>query len=190
MKKLCTLTAGLLLSLTVLAQSGDEAMKAWQNFMTPGKMHKEMAKWDGTWTTEATMWMDPSAQPVTSKGSCTNKMILGGRYQQSNYKGNMMGMPFEGMGILAYDNAKKVLVSTWMDNMGTGIMKLEGTWIEQTKLINFSGTCTDPSTGREMNVRETYNALNDNMHVMMMYMPDASGKEFKTMEIKFTRNKK
>lgn len=36
-------------------------------------------------------------------------MIFGGRYQLSNYKGNFMGMPFEGMSIMGYDNAKKNL---------------------------------------------------------------------------------
>jgi hypothetical protein len=57
--------------------------------------------------------------------TCTNTMILGGRYQQSMIKGNMMGMPFEGMGLLGYDNAQKLFYSTWVDNMGTGCYDYE-----------------------------------------------------------------
>ncbi len=36
-----------------------------------------------------------------------------------------MGMPFEGMGIDGYDNLAKQYVSTWVDNMGTGIMNID-----------------------------------------------------------------
>lgn len=191
MKKLCTLAAGLFLTFTAFAQQPDSVMmKKWEDFMTPGKMHEMIAKWDGNWTTEATMWMSPDAQPMTSKGTCTNKMILGGRYQQSNHKSMMMGQPFEGMGIFGYDNAKKVFFSSWIDNMGTGVMYLEGTYIQSSGVFNFSGKCSDPMTGQDMNVREVYKVLDANNHLMTMYMPGPSGREFKTMEIRFTRNKK
>ncbi|MBK9333372.1 MAG: DUF1579 family protein [Ignavibacteria bacterium] len=30
---------------------------------------------------------------------------MGGRYQQGKHTGDMMGMPFEGMSLLGYDNA-------------------------------------------------------------------------------------
>jgi hypothetical protein len=35
-------------------------------------------------------------------------------------------MPFEGISTLGYDNAKKTFFSTWIDNMGTGMMVMEG----------------------------------------------------------------
>ncbi len=164
-------------------------MKNWMAYMTPGDVHKMMAAWNGSWTGEATMWHAPGAPPETSKTTAVNKMILGGRYQVSNHSGSMMGQPFEGMSTLAYDNAKKVFISTWMDNMGTGLMKLEGPWDEATKTINFSGKCVDPSsgTGAEMDVRETYTIVDDKNHVMSMFGPGPDGKEFKMMEIKMTR---
>lgn len=190
MKRFICIGAGLLLACTSLAQQMDQAamMKAWEAYMTPGPVHKMLAKSDGKWTAETTMWMDPSAPPTKSKASCTNKMIMGGRYQLSEFKGSFMEMPFDGMGLLAYDNAKKVFVSTWVDNMGSGIMVLEGIWDEATKTINFSGKCTDPMTGKDEKVREVYTIVNDNHHRMSMFMKDpASGKEFKTMEIEFKR---
>jgi len=48
-------------------------------------------------------------------------VILGNRYLQSTYKGNMDGIRFEGWGLMGYDNQKQEFVSTWADNMGTGI---------------------------------------------------------------------
>lgn len=167
-------------------------MKNWQAYMTPGKEHEWLASSNGTWTTEATMWMEPGKPPITSTGTATNKMVLGNRYQQSNFKGTMMGMPFEGMSTMAYDNAKKVYISTWVDNMGTGMMVGEGPWDEATKSVTLKGKMVDPGagTGQECDFREVFRVVDNDHQVMEMYCPDpATGKEFKTMEIKFTRKK-
>lgn len=167
------------------------ATKAWMEFATPGDMHKMLAKFDGNWTGATSMWMDDSGKAATSTSECTNKMIFGGRYQVSNYKGNFMGMPFEGMSIMGYDNSKKKFVSTWIDNMGTGLMHAEGDWNPSTKSIDFKGKMTDPSRpGKDCEVREVYTFTDDNNHKLEMYGQNPkTGKEMKTMEINFTRKK-
>jgi Protein of unknown function (DUF1579) len=175
-------------SFTVTAQSEAE-MKAWQTYMTPGEMHKILATTDGEWTTDVKMWMDPKAEPMTSKGTCTNKMVLGGRYQESEFQGDFMGQKMEGKGITAYDNLKKQFESTWIDNMGSGIMKSTGTYDAGTKTFAFSGMQTDPMTGKDCAFRQTLQILDDNNHVMTMYTTPSGGKEYKTMEIKFARKK-
>src|SRR5881628_1758500 len=120
----------LLLTVTLLAlslhhpaqaQSAEEqaAQKAWMEYMTPGAIHQMLAKADGGWTYEMTSWMKPDAPPTKSTGNMVNRMILGGRYQESRATGSFMGQPFEGVGTLGYDNAKKVFVNSWVDNMGT-----------------------------------------------------------------------
>jgi hypothetical protein len=169
------------------AQTSQEAaQKAWMDYMTPGKFHQMFAKADGDWTVETTMWMEPGAPPAKSTGSAVNKMILGGRYQESKHTGNMMGMPFEGISILGYDNAKKEFVNTWIDNMGTGIMTMTGKWDESSRTINFTGSSVDPATGKEMKIREVFKLVDDDHQTMEMFMT-ADGKEFKSMEVKFTR---
>lgn len=165
-------------------------MKAWREYATPGEPHKMLAKFNGTWTGEVTMWMSPDAAPTTSTSTMTNKMVMDGRYQLSEFKGNFMGQPFTGMSTTAYDNAKKVFISTWIDNMGTGIMKMEGPWDEASKTMTLSGKMMDPSTGRECNMRETFKIVDDNTQIMEMYGPDPkTGKDFKTMTIKLTKKK-
>lgn len=168
-------------------QADQQAMqKAWTDYMTPGNVHQMLAKGDGEWQAETTFWMVPGAPPTKSTAKATNKMILGGRYQETKYSGNMMGMPFEGIGVTGYDNAKKVFVSTWQDNMGTGIMYMEGKWDDASKSINFSGKVVDPMTGKDMNVREVFKFVDDNTQVMEMFMTQ-DGKEFKSMEMKLTK---
>ncbi|SDM07563.1 DUF1579 domain-containing protein [Chryseobacterium taihuense] len=165
------------------------ATKAWIEYATPSDMHQMLAKSDGNWMGETTMWMEDGGKPMTSTYEAVNKMMLDGRYQMSNHKGNMMGMPFEGLSIVAYDNSKKKFVSTWIDNMGTGIMSMEGDWNPSTKSIEFKGKMTDPSRpGKDCDVREVFTFVDDNTQKMEMYGPDPkTGKEFKTMEIKFTK---
>jgi hypothetical protein len=174
-------------SLTSHAQSAEE-MKAWTAYMTPGDVHKMIAKWDGKWKEDVSWWMQPGAAPSKSTATCVNKMVMGGRYQQSFHTGTMMGKPFEGQGTLAWDNARKMLISTWIDNMGTGIMYMEGTWDEASKSATFKGKTVDPGTGKDMDVREVFTVLNDNSQKLEMFM-NMNGQEMKTMEIMFTRMK-
>src|SRR5207237_4825531 len=115
-------------------------------------------------------WMQPGTQPVTSKGKCTNKMIMGGRYQESNFSGDFMGSKMEGRNTLAYDNAKKKFQSSWIDNMGTGMMEMEGTWDDASKTINLSDTMLDPMTSKETPVRETMQIIDDKNHAMHMFV--------------------
>ncbi len=180
-------TVILLLTLQTFSFAQTEAeMKAWTDYMTPGMPHEMLAKSDGEWTGITTMWMAPGAPPQTMEGTMNNKMILGGRYQYSTYTGTMMGMPFEGISIVGYDNAQKKYVSTWIDNMGTGIMNMTGTWDDESNSITFTGNMIDPLTGKDCQVREVFKIIDDNNHVMEMY-DNKTGTETKSMEIKFTR---
>lgn len=166
------------------------AEKNMMEYMAPGEAHKLLAKEDGEWTADMKMWMSPDAQPTTYKSDASFKMIMGGRYQQGTHKGNFNGMPFEGRSITGYDNAKKVFVSDWIDNMGTGLMTMEGKWDEATKTISYKGRMVCPGNGQECEVRENYKIIDDNTRYMEMYGPDMkTGKEFKTMEMTITRKK-
>ncbi|MEO6316928.1 MAG: DUF1579 domain-containing protein [Chitinophagaceae bacterium] len=168
------------------AQTADAEMKAWQAYMTPGDIHKMLSKSDGNWTFESSTWMSPAAPPEKGTGTAVYKMILGGRYQSANFSGNMMGMPFEGQNLTGYDNMRKVFQSSWVDNMGTGVMQMEGKLDAATKTINFSGKMTDPVSGKDIMVREKFIFVDDNTQKMEMY-DTRDGKETKSMEIIFKR---
>lgn len=175
-------------ALTAAAQTEAE-MKAWQSYMTPGEMHKLLNQMEGDWITDGKMWMDAKSEPMTSKGECSYKMVLGGRYQESEFRGDMMGQPFEGKGVLAYDNFKKQFESSWIDNMGSGIMRTEGQYDAATKTFNMSGKFVNPMTGKDCKVRETLKIVDNDTHVMTMYNTMGSEPEFKSMELTFKRKK-
>lgn len=184
MKRLLLFTL-LLTALSTQAQNAD-AEKNWMTYATPGDIQKMLAKSDGDWTAEMSFWMAPNTPAQKTTASATNKMILGGRYQESKYTGTMMGQPFEGLATTGYDNLRKVFVSTWIDNMGTGIIYMEGPWNEATKSIEFKGKQTDPMTGKQQDVRQVLKFVDDKTQLMQMFWTH-EGKEFKGMEITYRK---
>ncbi len=165
-------------------------MKAWEAYATPGELHKMLAMDNGTWDCESTMYMsenDPN--PMKTKLTGVSKMILGGRYQESKYAGNMMGQPFEGISTTGYNNASKQIESTWVDNMGTGVMHLKGNYDSTSKMMELKGEVVDPLTGKTKPVRETFAMVDENTRKMEMFDVDAAGKEYKSMQIVMTRKK-
>jgi hypothetical protein len=164
----------------------EEEMQVWMEYMTPGPLHEWMAKSEGDWTYEGKFWMDPAGEPTISSGTMTSEMLLGGRYLQQKHYGSMMGMPFEGINIVAYDNAKNLFISTWIDNMGTGIMIAEGPYNESDKSIKLEGTYFDPMTKSNKIFREILRTIDDNNQMLEMYMVEGD-EEFKNMELLFTK---
>jgi len=161
-------------------------MKNWQAFMTPGEVHKMMASWNGTWKADITTY-EPGKPAAKTTGTAVNKMILGGRYQETVNTATMMGMPFEGRGLLGYNNATKMFESAWVDNMGTGVMKMTGSWDAATKSVTLTGKGVDPATMTEKDSRQVFTVVDDRTQTMTMFGPGPDGKEFKWMDITFTR---
>ena len=173
---------------TAQAQPMDSAamMKAWQDYMTPSEPHKRLAMSDGKWNEETSMYMSPGAPPDIMKGSCENAMIMNGLYQSSAHHGSYNGSPFEGLSTMGYNNATKKYESTWIDNMGSGMMKMEGDYDDASKTYNMKGTETDMMTGKEIAVRETYKLIDDKNQYMEMF-ETRGGKEAKVMAVKYTK---
>lgn len=164
-------------------------MKAWDEFKTPGINHKWMEKTNGNWEAEMSQWMDPAAPPEKSKATVSQSSTLGGRYVIGKYSGKTMGKPMQGMSIMGYDNAKKLFVSTWIDDLGTGIVRMTGTYDETTKTLNLKGYQTDPVTGKDTEIREEMTLIDDDSYSLTMYGTGMDGKEMKFMEGTFKRKK-
>ena len=160
--------------------------KAWMDYMTPGPMHEMMAESVGEWKTKTTFWMDPAGEPMETEGTAKFEMILGGRYMKSTHKGMVMGMPFTGIMLQACDNATKEFIAIWIDNLGTGMSVSKGTYDEDTKTLNSTGTMIDPMSGKELNYRQTVQLTDDNHQVVEMFIQE-NGKEIKNMVIELTK---
>jgi len=162
-------------------------MKLYQKLATPGAAHKRLAKLEGSWTTRTRAWMEPDQPPMESTGTCEQKMLLNGCYLQQEYRGDMMGQPFTGINLIAFDNHTKKYVSTWIDSMSSGIYVFEGEADGSRKTITQECRYDDPVKGPSVWRSITRFVNNDKMEYEM-YLKPKRGKEEKMMEMTVTRN--
>lgn len=167
----------------------EEMMKNWQEFMTPGENHKLLATRAGKWNLSVKIWMDPSQPPTENQATSEAKLIMDGRYLMETVKGDFQGMPFEGLATTGFDNGTKKFVSTWIDNLGTGLMTAEGSYDAAKKQFNYRVNYTDPMTGKAGQGRSSERMVDANTWIMESYKPGPDGKEIKDMEITYRREK-
>lgn len=161
-------------------------MEEFKRLSTPGEQHKLLTSLAGSYTTHTKEWMEPGKPPAESTGTAEMKMLLDGRYLRQEFNGDMMGQPYSGIGITAYDNLLKRYVSTWMDTMGTGIFKMEGTASGDGKTITLKGQHAEPGGG-QMSHRAIWKIVDNNTQTFEMYGTHKGGKEMKMMEITYER---
>lgn len=162
----------------------------------PGANHQLLAELVGSWDCKMTFWMAPGAPPSTSAGTAVRKPIMGGRYfvmdtavkmQMPGPDGQNHPVDYKGMELDGYDNGKGVFFSTWVDNMGTGLLKAEGSYDPASKTFTYHAQ-EEMTPGTKTAVRGAVKVI-DKDHYIFEWYEDRGGKEEKTMEITYTRQK-
>ena len=163
------------------------AMEAMQKAATPGEAHKKLETMVGTFDAKVKIWMDPSKPAEESAGTSENTWVLGNRFVQTKHEGTFMGQPFSGIGYTGYDNVTKKYVGTWMDTSSTGMMVSKGTMAGN--VMKSTATMADPVTGKMTTVTMKTTVTDNDHHVMEMWGPGPDGKNYRMMEITYTRKK-
>ena len=163
-----------------------EMMAKMQEYATPNENHKILEALAGNWDYTLSWQMSAESAPEVSNGTSMSQWILGGRYLEQTVSGTSKGQPFEGRGLTGYDNAKKEYFSLWYDNMSTGLMMAKGSYDAATKTLSESGEFECPIKGH-MVYRGVLKIVDDNTHAYEMYTMGEDGKEFKNMEITYSR---
>jgi hypothetical protein len=160
-----------------------------EKFGPPGPEHKLLEPLVGTWHANVKMWMEPGQSPQTSEGTLVRKSVLDGRFVAEKYDGKMLDKPFQGMGTIGYDRAKKKFVTTWMDSISTAVQTSRGTYDEATRTWTFKNEDECPITGKPVKMRDTLRIVNPDEQQMEMFRQLGDEKEMKMMEITLTRKK-
>lgn len=162
-----------------------EKMKA---LNAPTEAHQALEPWVGKWTYAGKFWMTPDAEPQDMTGTALHTMIYGGRFLKQEIEGPWMGETFQGVGFTGHDNIKDEYVSIWIDSMGTGIMTMTGQYDPTTKTLSQSGTNSCPLTGEKARPgRSDWSVINNDNSIYSSYLLGPDGKEFKAMEITYSR---
>ena len=180
---------------TAASPNPAEMMKQMMEMAKLNENHKILADLAGSWSYTVKM-MAPGETPSTSTGSVTRKPVMNGRFFLGEFTGTMK-MPgadgkmkdftFKGMSVEGYDNVKQKFVSSWVDNMGTGILNSEGSYDPATKTFTYTGEM-EPVPGMKVPVREVIKITDKNHHIFEWY-ENRGGQEMKTLEIDYTRKK-
>ena len=162
-----------------------EKMKA---LSAPSEAHKVLEAFAGKWTYTGKFWMTPDAPAQEMTGSAENEMMFGGRFLKQESTGPWMGETFHGLGYTGYDNIRREYASVWLDDMGTGLMTVSGSYDAATKTLTQIGANSCPLTGEKARVsRSTWTVVDNDRTTYTSYLFGPDGKEFKSMEINYTR---
>lgn len=127
--------------------------------------------------------MDPDGPANVSQGTSKASWILGGRFLEEEFHGEMMGKPYMGRGLFGFNNTKQKFQSVWLDDVNTAIITAEGKGENGYKVITLEGKVDCAGTGqRDINMKEVFRILSADKHVLEM-----SHDGRKTMEITYTR---
>ena len=171
-------------------QPSPEETQAWIDSMTPGEPHGKFAAQAGEYTAKARIWTDPKAEPIESKSTATIKMVMGGRYQVQEYKGDFMGMPYECTRVCGYDNVTREYFTISIDNMRTGFLLARGK-ADDKGIVTLTGEMDDPKTpGTKCRFRDVMKTTDKDDFAIEMWMSDPKHPdEFKVCEVGYTRRR-
>lgn len=161
-------------------------MELYMKAGAPGPQHADLAKAAGTYDMALKSWHEPDGPAEESTGTATRTMILEGRVLAEEVSSSMMGMPFTGHGMTGYDNVTGKYWSTWNDSMSTGIMVSEGT-CDSEGACTFTGSMSDAMKKGPVSTRMVMRWTSPTVQVFEMHVPGRDGKEFKMMEIVYTK---
>lgn len=164
-------------------------MQAWEAARSPGEHHKHMEMMAGEWEGTNSWWSSPDSEPNVSPVRTSSKMELDGLFLVSHHKGEMMGMPFRGLGTMGYNNTTKQYEGAWMDNMGSMTMFMTGTCSDDGKVFKMESKFVDFITGEATSMKMTTTIIDADNYTWEMYGPGEDGNEFRMMEIVYKRKK-
>ncbi len=161
----------------------------WSEYMTPSGIHALFAQYTGSFKMEITMSMGEDKEPSVIVVNSEHAMLLGGRFLEMKQQGNMMGMDYQSIITVGYNNTDKQMALTTITNMGTGTLSLFGDWDEKTKSANLLGQLTNPVTKAIINVRQVLTFVDNDTILIESYDTEGDKPEKKTVQYKFIKSK-
>ncbi len=174
-----------------LSPEGQQKMMAeYMRLMSPGERHEMLGYFVGDWKATQRIWMGGAGQadpPMVSEGTATYEWILGGRFLRQTYEGSMMGMPYEGEGLLGYDNYSGKYQNTWVSTMSTTISYMDGFAHQDGKGMTLWGEMDEPTLEmRGKTVKHVTRVRDEDTFVFEIHDPHIEG-ETKVVEVVYER---
>ena len=183
-----------LTALTGCSLGGDDGVRPesltpteWFSLSKPGASHKLLDVFAGDWDVKIRFWSAPSAAPEDSHGTSRLTWILGDRFLQEEFQGDVLGEQYQGLGLMGYDAAARRFMTVWLDSLNTAIAYQHGKYFEEQNRFELSGEVYDPLLGRTKTTRSEIQVVSPNEYTVTMIDTSPSGASFKSLEITYVR---
>lgn len=161
-----------------------------ESFSIPGEPHELLATTVGSWDVTIRIWSDPDpeAEPTSeTEGTAVGRWILGQRFVETVYEGEVLGRPFEGLKIEGFEKAIEKYVSTWRDNLGTYTLVFKGECEDSCRERTMTGTFTDPVSKLPFRLKGVTTIEDEDNYTYQSFVITPNGQEFKNMELEARR---
>ena len=159
---------------------GDETLT---DLTIPGKPHELLEGTVGDWDLTIRVWTAPDTEPVESSGSASGRWILGERFVETAYAGEVMGRQFEALKIEGFEKATKEYVTTWRDNLGTYTMIFRGKCGTTCETRTMMADFIDPVSSTPLKIKGVTTLIEEGGYTYESYVVTTDGGEFKNMEL-------
>ena len=172
----------------------DKSKRAAESYAlaAPGPEHQRLQSLVGKWTEDIKVWPEPGKGPMSLKGTCENRMILGGRFLVTETRGDMGGMNVESTHITGFDRRRKQYTTVALDTFGTYYITAAGPFDESKQAVVMYGEDVDPLLGTQK-YDIIIRILGPDKYTMEIVFKDKvhthGAAEFKAVEVTYTRAK-
>lgn len=164
-----------------------EMMANYAEMQKPGEHHADMAYFEGIWDCTVTFSMGPGQPEMTSRGVATYAWKFDGRWMEQSYQGEMMGQPFQGFGLMGYDNYRKQYLGTWIDDLSTSMLVSAGSTMPGSNQIVMFGKMDEPMTGEIGKTIKTVTTRHGDDRFVFEMQEVQYGDPFTVMSIEYRR---
>lgn len=148
-------------------------------------LDSEVGKWDCEIEYQSTY----NGKPEKFKAEAISKMVMDGRFQETDFKHLNTNIPFEAKTLIGHDDKSGETFMTFFDNRGTGLLRGKGNYETLNNKFIFKGEKTDFITNSILKYREEHIHLDKNNKRITQHLTDPDGHEFKSLQIIMTRKK-
>lgn len=161
----------------------------WTEYIEPSKVHTLISQYEGNFKMEIKMSMGEGKEPSITIVEGQNKMLLGGRFLELKQNGTLMGMDYQSIMTMGFNNTDKKMALTTITNMGTGTLSLFGYFNEDFKTAALFGQLTNPDSKNSINVKQVVSFIDNDTIKIESFDKETDEPEKKTVEYLLIRIK-
>ena len=117
--------------------------------------HGELERLVGHWSGQVRVYTEPGNEDsaIEGRGISSATFVMGGKFLQTDFKGEMRDQAFQGVGIDGYDSAREKHFAFWADSQSDTMTMFSGDCSEDGKTLTLYADSVHPETGADLKLK-------------------------------------